>query len=379
MKSFRLIPAIVAAAMLVGCVPSDKKETELTQETQQKEKAETTIIPSIQIDESYYKTLIPYKESASRGLVVSNIYTKYDMKEVESGLMRLSQNEFDTENYYFQEGQYLAESTVSSWLARSSQTEDGLNPATTDTMTPEERATKAPVYLSHIVEQNYLTKTKDNKVKLGGISIGLALNSIYYYQKEQYGEYYEEPISESTLIEQGKKMAAEIVSRLRSREELKDVPIVVGLFKQQARNQIIPGTYFSYGVAKAGQNSIADWEGIDENYVLFPTDDSQDVYRDVNNNFKNFKQDVDKYFSNYTSVIGTGFYRNKQIQNLSIEIPIQFFGKAEIIGFTQYLTGILINQFNNIHVEVSVTSVNGPEALIIKKANDKDPYVHIYD
>ncbi|AUS88434.1 hypothetical protein LBYS11_20015 [Lysinibacillus sp. YS11] len=379
MKSFRLIPAIVAAAMLVGCVPSDKKETELTQETQQKEKAETTIIPSIQIDESYYKTLIPYKESASRGLVVSNIYTKYDMKEVESGLMRLSQNEFDTENYYFQEGQYLAESTVSSWLARSSQTEDGLNPPTTDTMTPEERATKAPVYLSHIVEQNYLTKTKDNKVKLGGISIGLALNSIYYYQKEQYGEYYEEPISESTLIEQGKKMATEIVSRLRSREELKDVPIVVGLFKQQARNQIIPGTYFSYGVAKAGQNSIADWEGIDENYVLFPTDDSQDVYRDVNNNFKNFKQDVDKYFSNYTSVIGTGFYRNKQIQNLSIEIPIQFFGKAEIKGFTQYLTGILINQFDNIHVEVSVTSVNGPEALIIKKANDKDPYVHVYD
>lgn len=379
MKSFRLIPAIVAAAMLVGCVPSDKKETELTQETQQKEKAETTIIPSIQIDESYYKTLIPYKESASRGLVVSNIYTKYDMKEVESGLMRLSQNEFDTENYYFQEGQYLAESTVSSWLARSSQTEDGLNPPTTDTMTPEERAIKAPVYLSHIVEQNYLTKTKDNKVKLGGISIGLSLNSIYYYQKEQYGEYYEEPISEATLIEQGKKMAAEIVSRLRSREELKDVPIVVGLFKQQARNQIIPGAYFSYGVAKAGQNNIADWEGIDENYVLFPTDDSQDIYRDVNNNFKNFKQDVDKYFSNYTSAIGTGFYRNKQIQNLSIEIPIQFFGKAEIIGFTQYLTGILINQFDNIHVEVSVTSVNGPEALIIKKANDKDPYVHVYD
>ncbi len=379
MKSFRLIPALLAAAMLVGCVPSNEGGTELTQETQQDEKTETTIIPSIQIDESYYKTLIPYKESASRGLVVSNIYTKYDMQEVEAGLMRLSHHEFDTENYYFQEGQYLAESTVSSWLARSSQTEDGLNPPTTDTMTPEERAKKAPIYLSHIVEQNYLTKTKDNKVKLGGISIGLALNSIYYYQKEQYGEYYEEPISESELVEQGKKMAAEIVSRLRTRDELKDIPIVVGLFKQQARNQIIPGAYFSYGVAKAGQNNIADWEGIDENYVLFPTDDSQDVYRDVSKNFKIFKQDVDKYFSNYTSVIGTGFYRNKEIQKLTIEIPIQFFGKAEIIGFTQYLTGILINRFNNIHVEVSITSVNGPEALINKKANDTDPYVHVYE
>jgi len=377
MKSFRLIPAIIAAAMLVGCVPSEEKETELTQETQQ-EKAETTIIPSFNIDDTHYRTLIPYKESASRGLVVSNIYTKYDMKEVETGLMRLSQNEFDTEDFYFQEGQYLAESTVTEWLARSSQKKNGLNPPTTDSMPAEERAKKAPIYLSHIVEQNYLTKTDDNKVKLGGISIGLSLNSIYYYQKEKYGEYYEEPIPEAKLVEQGKKMAAEIVSRLRTQDELKDVPIVVGLFKQKARNDIIPGTYFSYGVAKAGENDIADWTAIDEEYVLFPTDESEDVYRDVSNNFKNFKQDVDKYFSNYTSVIGTGFYQNKKIQKLTIEIPLQFFGKAEITGFTQYLTGVLINQFDNINVEVSITSMNGPEALIIKKANEKEPFVHIY-
>ncbi|MFF2797675.1 CamS family sex pheromone protein [Lysinibacillus xylanilyticus] len=377
MKSFRLIPALVAAAMLVGCVPSNKKETELTQETQQ-EKAETTIIPSLQIDESYYRTLTPYKQSASRGLVVSNIFTKYDMKEVETGLMRLSQNEFDTENYFFQEGQYLAESTVTDWLARSSQTKDGLNPPTTDSMSAEERATKAPIYLSHIVEQNYLTKTSDNKVKLGGISIGLSLNTIYYYQKEKYGEYYEEPISEAKLVEQGKKMAAEIVSRLRAQDELKDIPIVVGLFKQKARNDIIPGTYFSYGVAKAGQNDVADWKGIDEEYVLFPTSESQDVYRDVSNNFKNFKQDIDKYFSNYTSVIGTGFYKDKKIQKLTIEVPIQFYGKSEIIGFTQYLTGVLINQFDNINVEVNITSINGPEALIVKNASEKEPYVHIY-
>lgn len=378
MKSFRLIPAIVAAAMLVGCVPSTKEDTELEQDTQE-EKAETTIIPSTQIDETYYRTLIPYKESASRGLIVSNIYTKYDIKEAETGLMRLSQNEFDTENYYFQEGQYLAESTVKDWLARSSQEEEGLNPPTTDTMTAEERATKAPIYLAHIIEQNYLIKTDDNKVRLGGISIGLAMNSIYYYQKEQYGEYYEEPIPEAELVEQGKKMAAEIVARLRSRDELKDIPIVVGLFKQQARNKIIPGTYFSYGVAKAGQTDIGDWQGIDEEYVLFPTNDSEGVYRDVSDKFKYFKQDIDKYFSNYTSVIGKGFYQNKKIQKLMIEVPIQFFGTTEVIGFTQYLTGILINQFNNIHVEVSVTSVNGAEALIIKEPNETEPYVHIYE
>ena len=378
MKSFRLIPALVAAAMLVGCVPSVKEETELQQDTQQ-EKPETTIIPSTQIDDTYYKTLIPYKESASRGLIVSNIYTKYDIKEAETGLMRLSQNEFDTDNYYFQEGQYLAESTVKDWLARSSQVEEGLNPPTTDTMTPEERATKAPIYLAHIIEQNYLTKTSENKVALGGISIGLAMNSIYYYQKEQYGEYYEEPIDEAELVKQGKKMAAEIVARLRTRDELRNIPIVVGLFKQQARNKIIPGTYFSYGVAKAGQNDIGEWKNIDEEYVLFPTDQSQDVYRDVSDNFKNFKYDIDKYFSNYTSVIGKGFYKDKKIQKLMIEVPIQFFGTTEVIGFTQYLTGVLINRFNNMYVEVSITSINGTEALIVKEANEKEPTVHIYE
>ena len=47
------------------------------------------------------------KKVASRGLVVSNLDTKYDMKEVENGFIRISQNEFRTDKYLFQEGQYL--------------------------------------------------------------------------------------------------------------------------------------------------------------------------------------------------------------------------------------------------------------------------------
>ena len=163
----------------------------------------------MQLDESYYKTLIPYKESASRGLVVSNLYTKYDIKEVEEGLMRLSQNVFNTDEYFFQEGQYLDANTVSNWLYRENQNQDknpslwGLNPSNLDEsgeqMDPETRAKEAPIYLAHIVEQNYLKKTDDDKVGLGGVSIGLALNSIYYYQKEQYGEYYQEPIPDEVI------------------------------------------------------------------------------------------------------------------------------------------------------------------------------------
>jgi protein involved in sex pheromone biosynthesis len=101
---------------------------------------------------------------------------------------------------------------------------------------------------------------------------------------------------------------------------------------------------------------------------------------EVANSFAKFKQDIDEYFSNYTSVIGTGFYQDDQIKNLKIDIPIQLYGTAEIIGFTQYMSGLVMQHFPaSMQVEVSVTSINGPEALVMKKADDKEPYVHIYD
>lgn len=391
MNRFRLVPAMVVVAMLAGCVPSFKDDTEVLNNTNENEaQVETTIIPSMQLEDNYYRTLVPYKESASRGLVVSNLATKYDIKEVEEGLMRLSQNIYDTENYYFQEGQYLDSDTVSNWLARSNQNEDepeelrGLNPPDLDAkgnkMDPEVRAKEAPIYLAHIVEQNYLVKTDDNKVKLGGISIGLALNSIYYYQKEQYGDTYEEPISHANLEKKGKEMAEEVISRLRQRPELQDVPILIGLFEQKANNAIVPGTYFAYNVSEQGKNGLGDWQNINEEYVTFPMATPDELYRNVNTNFQNFKQDIDKYFSNYTSVIGRGFYQNDTLTKLSIEIPIQFYGTTEIIGFTQYLTGVIIQQLPmDVDIEVNIHSLNGPEALILKERGDEEPFVHIYD
>lgn len=392
MNRFRWIPAMIAFAMLAGCTPSINPDEEVLHDTDKSEKeVETTIIPNVQLSDNYYRTLIPYKESASRGLVVSNISTKYDMKEVENGLMRISQYEFDTENYFFQEGQYLDKETVSLWLARENQTKDkapelqGLNPSSLDSATGQEmdptvRAEKAPIYLAHIVEQNYLVKTDENKVKLGGMSIGLALNSIYYYQKEQYGEYFEQEIPNAELEKAGKEIAQEIINRLRARPELADVPIVIGLFKQEARNSIVPGTYFAYNVVDKKDTNLGDWVNIDEKYVTFPMSSPEDTYREMNTKFQNFKQEIDNYFSNFTSVIGTGFYQNKDISSLEIEVPIQFYGTSELIGFTQFLTGSMLKQFpDDLAITVSITSLNGAEALIKKEPNNDEPFVHIYE
>lgn len=378
-KRISWIPAVISITLLGGCIPSLTNDTEVVKETEEND-VETTIIPSMQLSDQFYRTLLPYEESASRGLIVSNIHSKYDLKEVENGLIRLSQRSFSTNDYFFQEGQMLDADTLSLWLARSSQDDLGLNPATTKKMPAEQRATKAPIYLAHIVEQNYLVKTNDKTVRLGGISLGLALNSIYYY-KDDKDVALEKPIPQADIEKNGKKMANEIVKRMRAIEGLEKVPITVGLFKQESRNAIVPGSYFAYGTATEGKGNIAEWTPLNEEYVLIPAPLATDEkYREVANSFAKFKQDIDEYFSNYTSVIGTGFYQDDQIKNLKIDIPIQLYGTAEIIGFTQYMSGLVMQHFPaSMQVEVSVTSINGPEALVMKKADDKEPYVHIYD
>ena len=79
-------------------------------------------------------------------------------------------------------------------------------------------------------------------------------------------------------------------------------------------------------------------------------------------------------------VIGRAFYMDDQLQSLNIDIPIQFYGNSEAIGFTQYVAGLVMERFPKyIAVQVSITSVNGPEALIVREANQDEPTVHIYE
>ena len=373
MKRMLLIPGLVAMLLIAGCIPSLGGDDEELIQDNEENVEETVIIPDVQLKDEYYRTLLPFKKSASRGLIVGNIYSKYDMQEVEEGLLRLSTQHYDPKNHFFQEGQYITEEMAKSWIQRKSKdNEEGLNPAIKDEMSEDEIAEKAPSYLAHIVEQNYLTMTDKKKVRLKGLSIGLALNSIYYTRSGKETE-----ITDAVLEEQGTLMAEEIIQRLRSEEGLEDIPIVVGLFKQESRSAIVPGNYFATVFADKGK-APSGWKKVEEKYVLFPSPENDEKYRDTDTAFRNFKQAIDDYFPSFINVIGRGLYTNNTLNSLQIEIPIQFFGKSETIGFAQYLTGLIPKYLPDVPIEISITSINGPEALIVKEAGKEEPYVHIY-
>nr|WP_295973505.1 CamS family sex pheromone protein [uncultured Bacillus sp.] len=381
---------LAAVFMLAGCAPNFQKQEEVVQ-NDQKQSEEKAIIPKYKVSEEYYRTILPFKPSESRGLVVNNVNTRYDISEFETGLMRVAQTTFDPEKYLFQEGQYLDKKTVSLWLNRKFTAEQlkeekleeseniGLNPMDDGQGTVKERNEKNPIYLAHILEHNYLIKGENDKVSLGGVVIGLALNSIHYYQEVQYGATYETEIPHDVIEQKGKEMAQEVINRLRAIDGLKEVPITIALFEQKSKTSVVPGNYFTYGTVDKGSSEINDWKDIKEEYILFPSNDATEKHRDDSTAFSNFKQDVEKYFPNFNGVVGKGFYAGGQLQSLSIDIPIQFYGKTEAIGFTQFVTGKVMEHFPNyISVEVNVTSVNGPEALIVKEADQKEPFVHIY-
>lgn len=374
MKKVIVAASLATVLLLGGCIPSPggTDDDEVVQDIAESVE-ETVIIPDVQLKDEYYRTLLPFKKSASRGLILNNIRTKYDIKEAEEGLLRLSTDHFNTKDHFFQEGQYIDEKTARSWIQRKSDdNEAGLNPSITSEMTEDEIAIEAPSYLAHIVEQNFLVMTDEKKVRLDGISIGLALNSVHYTKTGS-----KTSISDAILENQGKVMAEEIVTRLRSKEGLENIPIMIGLFKQESRDAIVPGAYFLTAIAEKGK-SLSNWKPIDEEYVLFPASSNDEKYREVNTSFLNFKQAIDEYFPSFVNVIGRGLYENGSLESLNIEIPIQFFGTSETIGFTQYLTGLLSNHLPNVRIEISVTSVNGPEALIIKDPSEAEPLVHIY-
>ncbi|MBC1483401.1 CamS family sex pheromone protein [Listeria sp. FSL L7-1485] len=367
-----IIAMLGLTLILSGCAPKLDSNDKVVQKDDKK--AETGIMTKNQISSDYYKTVLPYKASKSRGLVVSNIYSRYDINELESGLMRISQNEYSSDNYLFQEGQYLDKDTLQKWLDRKSKDNpNGLNPASNGN-----GKDRKPIYLAHILEQDYLKQTDKDSVSLGGISIALAMNSVDYYQKEQYGDTYEQPISDSVLLEQGKQMSATVLNRIRQTKGLENVPVTIAIYKQGERDAVAPGNFISYSTATG--DTLSKWETVDEkNYVLPSTESAKDHKTD-NDNFLNFKKSIEDYYPNFTGVVGRGRYEDGQLAELNIDIPLQFYGQAEIIGFTQYVTDLVGQHIpKTADLQVNINTTDGPAALITRKANEDAATAHIYD
>lgn len=398
----RFILALMSVfVVMAGCAPNYNNEEEIVQETDEAEQVRV-IAPSYNISDEEYKVLLTENEGfdpgEARGVIVDQIANRLDINELETGLMRHSKDVFDPDDYYFQSGQYVTDEMIYDWLERKmtdeqveqyfeenpdsrvtrEELQQGLNPPLSDDE-DEDAHRDNPKYLSHILEQNYLLKTEGNKVELGGVSIGLALKSTYRFQTEPYGPYYYEELSDDEIMKNGKDIAEKVLQRLRQIDALNGVPILIALYKQESHSSLVPGNFIAKTLVDPQNMKISEWEPINEDYVLFPSENADKNHYEDASRMNDFTNEVAEFFPNYVGVVGKGFYIDDELNQLKIDITIEFKSQAEVVGFAQYLYGLVIETFPNyIAVEVNVKSPFRQEILLNRNAGKDEPEVHIY-
>ncbi|HCY2936496.1 TPA: CamS family sex pheromone protein [Staphylococcus aureus] len=344
-----------------------------------------------------YRTLLPFKESQARGLLQDNMANSYNGGDFEDGLLNLSKEVFPTDKYLYQDGQFLDKKTINAYLNpkytkreidkmsekdkkdKKANENLGLNPSHEGETDPEKIAEKSPAYSSNILEQDFYGggDTKGKNIK--GMTIGLAMNSVYYYKKEKDGPTFSKKLDDSEVKKQGKQMASEILLRLRENDDLKDIPIHFAIYKQSSEDSITPGEFITQATAEKSQTKLNEWHNINEKSALLPSSTAADYDENLNNNFKQFNDNLQSYFSNFTQAVGKVKFVDKKPQRLVVDLPIDYYGQAETIGITQYVTEQANKYFDKIdNYEIRIKDGNQPRALISKTKDDKEPQVHIY-
>lgn len=377
MKNKILLFLSLSALVLSACNPLPNENTE---EGGQGEGAENTpsnsnVVSRNQLGEGFYRPALDgegrYQPSTNRGITL-NLNSGINIALFEKDLMRLSQDIFPTEDYFMQEGQYLSGDLVSDWLGRESEDNpEGLNPPTGG-----EGDDRSPRYLNSILEFDFFTQT-DEGLNLSGISIGLAMNSVDYYDAYQFGPTLSQEISSEEVMQEGQRIGDEVVRRIREMEGLENLPIYVGIYEQTAQDDLAGGVYVAEGQSLNGATSVQSWDTLNEDRLIYPLEGGNSA---EGNAFANFQSEVESFFPNLSGITGRAHMVDDQLQNLTINIMTQFYGEAEIVGFTQYLKQSATTFLPaEIDVEIIVESPDQTEAFLKRDRTDAEYFSYVFD
>lgn len=376
MKKVLKITAILGVLITLSAC-GNLKDSDLannpTTSNSQKKKYQTT-----STNDNSYNVLLKngkYLTSPISGLTANDNDNNVDERALESQLMNLSHNQFSTGKYVFQEGQELNQATVTDWLGRYSKSnKEGLNP---------KKATKGksyePIILDQILEQDYLTKN-GSSYKLGGISLGLALNSVDYYNKKDGGPEYQTKISRNKQESFGKEAANKVIKRIRKQKGMKNIPILIGLFSKTSKDSLVGGNYFAYGIANANSSKINEWKTVSYRSQILPVVGNEKAINSSDATaFSDFKSAIQDYFPNISGVTANVQYQNGKLSQMNITVTTQFYGYAQVESFTRLVASSAKKYLpTNAPIEIKITSVNDVQALIAKNSADDGYSVHIF-
>src|SRR5699024_3446052 len=165
----------------------------------------------------------------------------------------------------------------------------------------------------------------------------------------------------------------------RDTEGLENVPDMIALFSEEEQSSPVPGYFMQKTNVSKDEDEIGKWENITEEQVLVPSDEARDERSEDNQKVEDIGEESKDCFTNYVGITVDAFYVDEDLKKLSLELPIEFYGKVEVVGFTQFLYSQVQEIFpNHYDLELTVTSSDGVESVIYQKAGAEKPKVHIF-
>src|SRR5690625_512170 len=374
-KRWLILPVLLF--FLSACNLSNEESTnpENQDETNENIQNNPNVVTRNQLGAEFYRPALDengrYQISNNRGITLS-LNSGINISLFEKDLMRLSQEDFPTDSHFIQEGQNLSENSVKSWIARESEDNpEGLNPPDSG-----EGNDRVPRYLNSILEFDFFTES-DNGLQLAGMSIGLALNTVDYYQAEQFGPTLAQEIPSEEVLNQGQSMANELLAQIRQIEGLENIPIMIGLYEQSAQDDLAGGVYIAQGSSANGSTTIDNWNMLNEERMIFPLEGSDSA---EGNAFANFESEVESFFPTISGITARAHYIDNSLTTLSINIMTQFYGEGEMVAYTQYLKQSATTYLpGDLDIEIIVESPGNVEAFLKKDRTDSEYFSYVFD
>lgn len=378
MRQYKKVLLGVASIVLIIVLAACGNIDDSSSSTSSSGKKTTSVQTTGQVSKSEYAGVIKnghYLTSKARGLTANRNSNSLNITSFENGLLGVSKSYYSTSNYIFQEGQYLTTAKLTNWLGRKSKSNPtGLNPKDNG----KKNSSRNPIYVESIEEQDFMQKN-GNSLVLKGITIGIAMNTIDYYQKIKYGATYQHTITSKERVAYGKKVAKLIVERMRKIKKIgKNVPITIAMYKQAANDSLVGGSF--YAKTQTTSSNISNWEKMNVENKVFPEISSTSDYASNDNkSFENFQSQIENYFPTISDVTAQAKYVNKKIAGEQVTITTQFYSETEIISFTNFIAQVAPKFLpSGVPVNITVNSANGIQAFLSRSSTQRNFKSHVF-
>lgn len=288
-------------------------------------------IIEISYDDTYYQVATPYQEGVGNYSI-----RDYDRELVEKMLMTLSDEYFKTNNSLYQEGQFLTSEEIKKLLDEYNQTDEIVVAG----------VKIKPSYITSIYEQNYLAT---NNV-LKGVSLAIIVDNKQYYEENKY-----KIIDEKVVLDYALQKANSLVKYMRTKEELKNVNIVIGIYLEDD----FKGSFKYLGATTSDSIKLKyvnyNYQVLDSNNVMSSDINTYNNILAIKNSLTDFNVYVNAY----------GLYKDTVLNELTLIINKNYFKRSEILNITNIITKNL-NNFDGVNVKVYLKSNGMTKAFSFK-------------